>query len=164
MPYWNAHRHRMAPEVARIVAGEISSGGLRMLAGRTGTFVQTPHGIVVPIRVRGQDRTLELEVGRVINCSGPAHDFRQLENPLIGNLLEQGIMQPLQTGIGVDIAPNGALRDGAGTDSQRFYAIGPVRYGTLIETTAMPEIRAQAADLATTLASRFDSALSEVLQ
>jgi len=164
MPYWNAHRHRMAPEVARIVAGEISSGGLRMLAGRTGTFVQTPHGIVVPIRVRGQDRTLELEVGRVINCSGPAHDFRQLENPLIGNLLEQGIMQPLQTGIGVDIAPNGALRDGAGTDSQRFYAIGPVRYGTLIETTAMPEIRAQAADLAATLASRFDSARSEVLQ
>ena len=164
MPYWNAHRHRMAPEVARTVAGEISSGGLRMLAGRTGTFVQTPQGIVVPIRVRGEDRTLEIEVGRVINCSGPAHDFRQLENPLIGNLLEQGIMQPLQTGIGVDVAPNGALRDRVGTDSQRFYAIGPVRYGTLIETTAMPEIRAQAADLAATLASRYDEAFSQVLQ
>ena len=164
MPYWNAHRHRMAPEVARTIAGEISSGGLCMLAGRTGTFAQTKGGLRVPIRVRGKDRTLELEVGRVINCSGPAHDFRQLENPLIGNLLEQGIMQPLKTGIGVDIAPNGALRDGAGADSQRFYAIGPVRYGTLIETTAMPEIRAQAADLAATLASHFDSVLYEVLQ
>jgi hydroxyacylglutathione hydrolase len=74
------------------------------------------------------------------------------------------MMQPLQLGVGVDIAPNGALRDSAGADSQRIFAIGPVRYGTLIETTAMPEIRAQAQELATTLASRFDSALSGVLQ
>jgi len=164
MPYWNAHRHRMAPEVAKIVAGEISCGGLRMLAGRTGSVSQTNRGLVVPVRMRGEDRALELEVGRVINCSGPAHDFRQLDNPLIGNLLTQGMMQPLQLGVGVDIAPNGALRDSAGADSQRIFAIGPVRYGTLIETTAMPEIRAQAQELATTLASRFDSALSGVLQ
>ena len=164
MPYWNAHRHRMAPEVAKIIAGEISSGGLRMRAGRTGTLAQTNRGLRVPIRVRGEDRILELEVGRVINCSGPAHDFRQLENPLIGNLLEQGIMKPLQLGIGVDIAPNGALRGADGVDSSAVFCIGPVRYGTLIETTAMPEIRAQAQELAVTLASRFDSALCGVLQ
>ncbi len=164
MPYWNVHRHRMAPEVAKTIAGEISTGGLRMLAGRTGTFTQTGKGLRVPIRVRGENRTLELEVGRVINCSGPAHDFRQLENPLIGNLLAQGIMQPLPTGIGVDVAPNGALRDANGVGSSAVFCIGPVRYGTLIETTAMPEIRAQAAELAATLAACFDAPLPGVLQ
>ncbi len=164
MPYWNVHRHRMAPEVAKTIAAEISSGGLRMLAGRTGTFVQTDRGLRVPIRLRGDERTLELEVGRVINCSGPAHDFRRLENPLIGNLLAQGIMEPLQTGIGVDIAPSGALRDRDGVDSSTVFAIGPVRYGTLIETTAMPEIRAQAEELASLLVSRFPSTVAEMLQ
>ncbi|HTV92814.1 MAG TPA: FAD/NAD(P)-binding protein [Verrucomicrobiae bacterium] len=164
MPYWNVHRHRMAPEVAKTIADEISSGGLRMLAGRTGTIVQTDRGLRVPIRLRGEERTLDLEVGRVINCSGPAHDFRQLENPLIGNLLAQGIMEPLQSGIGVDIAPSGALRDRNGVDSSTVFAIGPVRYGTLIETTAMPEIRAQAEELASLLVSRFASTVSEMLQ
>jgi uncharacterized NAD(P)/FAD-binding protein YdhS len=135
-----------------------------MLAGRTGTFTQTDRALRVPIRVRGENRELELEVGRVINCSGPAHDFRQLENPLIGNLLAQGIMQPLATGIGVDIAPSGALRDRHGVDSSAVFAIGPVRYGTLIETTAMPEIRAQAEELATLLVSRCSSTTAGTLQ
>jgi uncharacterized NAD(P)/FAD-binding protein YdhS len=160
MPYWNVHRHRMAPEVAKTIADEISSGGLRMLAGRTGTFAQTERGLRVPIRLRGEERTLELEVGRVINCSGPAHDFRQLENPLIGNLLAQGLMHPLQTGIGVDVAPSGALRNGDGVDSTAVFAIGPVRYGTLIETTAMPEIRAQAEELASLLVARHQSTVA----
>jgi uncharacterized NAD(P)/FAD-binding protein YdhS len=164
MPYWNVHRHRMAPEVAKEIADEMSSGRLRMLAGRTGAFTQTDRGLRVPIRVRGENREVELEVGRVINCSGPAHDFRQLENPLIGNLLAQGIMQPLATGIGVDIAPSGALRDRHGVDSQAVFAIGPVRYGTLIETTAMPEIRAQAEELATLLVSRCSSTTAGTLQ
>jgi len=164
MPYWNAHRHRMAPEVAKTIAAEISSGGLRMLAGRTGTFVQKDRGLRVPIRLRGEERALALDVGRVINCSGPAHDFRQLENPLIGNLLVQGLMHPLPTGIGVDVAPSGALRDRAGIDSSVLFAIGPVRYGTLIETTAMPEVRAQAEELASLLVSRFHSSVAGMLQ
>jgi uncharacterized NAD(P)/FAD-binding protein YdhS len=153
MPYWNVHRHRMAPQVARTVAGEISSGTLRMLAGRTGVFAQCEDGFVVPVTLRQTHRTIELTVGRVINCSGPAHDVRLLENPLIGNLIEQGIMQPAEIGIGPDVAPSGALRDANGSDSMRVFAIGPVRYGTLIETTAMPEIRAQAEELATLLAA-----------
>ena len=164
MPYWNVHRHRMAPEVAEAIADQISSGRLRMLAGRTGVFAQTERGVRVPIRLRGDEQTLELEVGRVINCSGPAHDFRQLENPLIVNLLAQGLMQPLPSGIGVDVAPSGALRGGDGVDSPAVFAIGPVRYGTLIETTAIPEIRAQAEELASLLVSRFHSATAGMLQ
>jgi uncharacterized NAD(P)/FAD-binding protein YdhS len=164
MPYWNVHRHRMAPEVAASIAREISSGGLRMLAGRTGTFSQTGHGLRIPVRLRGEDRSIHLEVGRVINCSGPAHDFRKLDNPLIANLLEQGIMHPLRLGIGVDIAPSGAVRDARGNESARVFAIGPVRYGTLIETTAMPEIRVQAEELATLLISRYDAAAVAAFQ
>jgi len=154
----------MAPAVANVIAGEIARGTLRMLAGRTGTFEPVERGLRIPVRLRGQDRTMDLEVGRAINCSGPAHDFRMLENPLIGNLLEQRIMSPSRLGIGVDVAPDGALRDADGIASQRAFALGPVRYGTLIETTAMPEIRAQAEELAAHLVSRFSAATVGALQ
>ena len=55
---------------------------------------------------------------------------------------------PSPLNIGVAVAANGALIDADGQASQRLSAIGPVRYGTLIETTATPEIRTQAAELA----------------
>jgi uncharacterized NAD(P)/FAD-binding protein YdhS len=162
MPYWNVHRHRMAPEVAKSIADAISSGWLRMLAGRTGKIVATQQGLRVPIRLRGEERTIELEVGRAINCSGPAHDVRALADPLIARLIAQGIMRPSGLGIGADIASNGALRDAGGIDSRRVFAIGPVRFGTLIETTAMPEIRSQAKELAELLLAGFDACMSLV--
>ncbi|HTZ54265.1 MAG TPA: FAD/NAD(P)-binding protein [Candidatus Acidoferrum sp.] len=156
LPFWNIHRHRMAPEIAEFIAAEIAADRLRMVAGRTGTFAAHANGLRVPIALRGEDRTIELEVGRAINCSGPTHDFRLLDNPLIGNLLEQGTMQPSELEIGINVAPSGALRDAAGAEAERIFTIGPVRFGTLIETTAVPEIRAQAEDLANLIASRFD--------
>jgi uncharacterized NAD(P)/FAD-binding protein YdhS len=163
MPFWNIHRHRMAPEIAEFIAGEIDRGALCMLAGRTGTFEATPTGLRVPVALRGEDRTMQLEVGRAINCSGPTHDFRVLENPLIGNLLEQGVMHPTELGIGIEVAPNGALRDAAGAEASRIFAIGPVRFGTLIETTAIPEIRVQADELANLLAATFDLHVSKAV-
>lgn len=156
LPYWNVHRHRMAPEIADLITEEIDAGRLRMLAGRTGTFAASATGLRVPITLRGEGRTIELEVGRAINCSGPSHDFRVLDNPLIGNLIEQGVMRPSELGIGIDVASNGALRNTSGEDARRAFALGPVRFGTLIETTAVPEIRAQAQELAALLISRFD--------
>jgi uncharacterized NAD(P)/FAD-binding protein YdhS len=163
MPYWNVHRHRMAPEVAAAISDEISAGTLRMLAGRTGRFEATGTGLRVPIALRGEQRTIEIEICRAINCSGPAHDPRLLDNPLVGNLLAQGIMHVSELGIGINVAPSGALRDANNVDSQRAFSIGPVRYGTLIETTAIPEIRAQADELATSLAFSFDRTQGEAV-
>ena len=94
MPYWNVHRHRMAPEVAKIFAELIARDALRMLAGRTGEIVESTGGLNVPIRLRGEGETITVHAGRVINCSGPEHDFRKLDNPLIQRLLAQGLMSP----------------------------------------------------------------------
>jgi uncharacterized NAD(P)/FAD-binding protein YdhS len=148
MPYWNVHRHRMAPEVAKTLAELIARDGLRMLAGRTGEIVESSDGLKVPIRLRGSGDTIALHAGRVINCSGPEHDFRKLNNPLIQRLLAQGFMAPYPLNIGVQVSQDGALVGADGTPSERLYTIGPVRFGALIETTAIPEVRVQARDLA----------------
>lgn len=48
----------------------------------------------------------------------------------------------------LDVNEAGALLDVNGRPSQLLFALGPPRKGCLWETTAVPEIRAQAAELA----------------
>jgi uncharacterized NAD(P)/FAD-binding protein YdhS len=148
LPYWNVHRHRIPPESAKAIAELMAAGDLQMLAGRTGEIEAAGDGLRVPVKLRGSARTRTIAAGRVINCSGPQHDFRKLSNPLIRNMLEQGLMVPYPLNIGVRVAENGALVAADGSASHRLFSIGPARYGTLIETTAIPEIRVQARELA----------------
>jgi uncharacterized NAD(P)/FAD-binding protein YdhS len=155
LPYWNAHRHRIAPESAKEIAELLASGALRMLAGRSGDITAEGGILRVPIKLRGSADVVTVDAGRVINCSGPQHDFRELSNPLIERLLAQGLMVPNPLGIGVRVAENGALVSADGTASNRLFAIGPARFGTLIETTAIPEILEQAHELAETLHRAF---------
>ena len=151
LPYWNIHRHRMAPEIVRALADLISSGNLRMLAGRAGKIEAEERSLRVPIVLRGNSETLTVHAQRVINCSGPTNDVRKLENELIQSLLREGLMAPSPIKIGIAVAPNGALIDAQGQQSTRIFTIGPVRFGTLIETTAIPEIRTQVSELAEVL-------------
>jgi len=148
LPYWNVHRHRIPPESAKDIAELMASGELRMLAGRTGEIEVNECGLRVPIKLRGSSDVLALDAGRVINCSGPQHDSRKLANPLIQSLLVQGLMVPYPLNVGVQVAENGAFVGADGAPSTRLFSIGPARFGTLIETTAIPEIRVQARELA----------------
>jgi uncharacterized NAD(P)/FAD-binding protein YdhS len=147
MPYWNVHRHRMAPQVAKAIAQLLADGTLRMIAGRTGALSLSEAGIEVPVQPRGGGDPVTIAAQRVVNCSGPEHDVTKRTNPLLRRLVESGSLVPHPLRIGSRVASDGALIDATGTPSTRLYAIGPVRFGTLIETTAIPEIREQAHDL-----------------
>lgn len=162
MPYWDVHRHRMAPEVAATLTELIAAGSLRMLAGRTENVTAAGDAVRVSIRSRGSDARIAIEANRVVNCSGPEHDYAKLPNPLVRCLLENGHIAPHPLGIGLQVAPDGAMIAKDGTPSARIFALGPVRYGTLIETTAIPEIRLQIQELGERLAYGLpDTALAK---
>jgi uncharacterized NAD(P)/FAD-binding protein YdhS len=92
--------------------------------------------------------TLEtLRVNRVINCTGSETDCRRIEDSLISSLFLQGLVRPDPLFMGVDVAENGVLLDAHGRPSHSLFAIGPPGKGCLWETTAVPEIRTQAAQL-----------------
>ena len=148
LPYWNVHRHRMAPDVVKRLAALVACGDLEIVAGRTGPAAAHGDGLRLTVHERRSGSRRELSVGRIINCSGPIHDYTRLQNPLVKSLIAQGLIAPHPAGVGIRVASSGALLDAAGEASARLFAIGPVRFGTLIETTAIPEIREQAADLA----------------
>jgi uncharacterized NAD(P)/FAD-binding protein YdhS len=67
------------------------------------------------------------------------------------SLLEQGLLRPDPLGMGVDVSAEGAVLDAHGEPSRVLHALGPARKGGLWETTAVPELRGQAAALAARL-------------
>lgn len=146
-PYWEVQRHRMAPQVAETIAAMRAEGRLVLHAGRLLAVAPSPQGLCVRLRRRGEAEIEALEVQRVLNCTGPA-DVRHVDQPLLQSLLAQGLVRPDPLALGLETAFHGAVLNREGAVSQRLFTLGPLRKGMLWETTAVPEIRQQAAALA----------------
>lgn len=142
-PYWDVHRHRMAPQIGEMIQEARQDGSLRVHAGRIQQIVRGADALQIDVRLRSQ-RSLQLCVQRAINCTGAEQDFRRVESPLLRSLFRKGWLTPNPLGMGVRTNESGAILDW-------LYALGPMRIGGLLETTAVPEIRMQAAALAETL-------------
>jgi len=143
---WCVRRHRMPPQVAAMLAALIESGRLAVQGGSVELSAVGPHGLEA--RISGAPA---IEVGLAINCTGPGLDPQASHDPLIAQLLRDGHARRHPLGIGFDTAPDGAFRARDGRVSGHLFTLGPPRIGELYETTAIPEIREQARDLAATL-------------
>jgi uncharacterized NAD(P)/FAD-binding protein YdhS len=146
--YWDVHRHRMAPEIGAKVKALQDSGGLRVMAGRVGRIEVSRDGMAATVTPRGGGEQRRIEVGRVINCTGAEPRLSKLPNALIQSMLREGVMSEHPLGTGVLANRVGALVARDGSVSDRVYAVGPMRIGSLIESVAIPEIRRQAREVA----------------
>ncbi|HXY99671.1 MAG TPA: FAD/NAD(P)-binding protein [Stellaceae bacterium] len=152
-PWWDVHRHRLAPEIARRVDLLLRLGRLTVSAGRITAYRETAAGIEVDYRPARGDGIRRLGgIGRIINCAGPACDFDRIRNPLVQHLLQRGQARPDALRLGLDVTLHGALIARDGALSQRLYAVGPPTKGLFWEMTAVPDIRRQCELLATHLA------------
>ncbi|GAA2352374.1 FAD/NAD(P)-binding protein [Dactylosporangium salmoneum] len=133
--YWEVHRHRMAPGVAEQVQRMRATGALRITAGKIRAIRRGERGFVVTVG----DETWP--VGAIVNCTGPGG---AATTTLGRALLDDGLARRDATGIGLDVDGLGRLIDRGGEPSERLFAVGPTRRGAWWETTAVPEIRAQA--------------------
>jgi len=150
-PYWDVHRHRIAPRVADVVTKMLDSAQLTITAGRIGEYQALPDGVAVTICQRKTQANHILHVHRVVNCTGIAADYRRSPHPLITNLRSQGLIRPNAIGLGIDTDPYGALYTADGKVSTLLYTLGTPRQGDLWETIAIPELRGQAQELAAVL-------------
>src|SRR5207249_6401803 len=73
-PYWEVHRHRMAPENAKTIAELCGSGRLRIEAGRIVGVREGRSSIEVSVVRRGAGAARKFDVGLVVNCTGPEMD------------------------------------------------------------------------------------------
>ena len=152
-PWWDSHRHRMAPSVARRIAAALDDGRLEVVAGRVIEQVGEPGGATVAWRPRGSNGTVRRRFAEVVDCTGP----RQgpiARDPLLGALILSGVARPDAFGIGIEVSPTLRVRTASGAPHARgILAIGPITGALGWETYAVPEIRRQCARVACELAA-----------
>ncbi|HEU4809552.1 MAG TPA: FAD-dependent oxidoreductase, partial [Sphingomicrobium sp.] len=150
-PWWDIHRHRVAPEVGRQVDELLDQRRLEVIAGRLLSAKAQDGGIEVSIRKRGQDHPERL--GRfhyVFNCTGPLGDISRTRDPLLRDILDKGLASPDELAIGLEVDERS--RAGPG---ERLWALGTLSKGRYWEMIAVPDIRNQAAAVAEDIATEL---------
>ncbi|NHC12630.1 FAD/NAD(P)-binding protein [Motilibacter deserti] len=138
--WWDTHRHRMPSDSAEQLASVRARG-----------WVTVHAGCVADVRVVGPRLRVELADGRavvvdaVVDCTGRGTSAARSGDGLLADLLADGKARPGPLGIGLDVGPDGLLLDAQGRPDPRVVVVGAARQGAEWESTAVPEIRAQAA-------------------
>lgn len=135
--WWNALRHRSAPEIDEAIHARIDEGRIEIVAAD-----------VRSVSMRGQRIQIELgdgstrEVDQIVNCCGNQLVATQ---GLISELVDSGLLRRGPLGLGVSCDPKTLrLKNGVGEVQENLFGIGPILVGELFETTAIPEIRVEA--------------------
>lgn len=154
-PWWDVHRHRIAPDVAARIDRMITDGRLSVSAARVTGVRAVGRGaidrdrVVVDVLPPRATAPRGLVVDRVIDCSGPGHD--PARDPLTAPLLASGRarLEPLRMGLDLDAAGRVLAADGA--PDPALFVVGPPTRGTFWESIAVPDIRRRIEDVAVAL-------------
>lgn len=147
-PYWDVHRHRIAPEVAERLSTMQAAGRLLLRAGKIVDAAPRPGGVDVIWRPRGDDAPQQLRAARVVNCTGPLGDLGRVEDALLRDLVARGTIRADALSIGIDVDGQGRALKADGTPNPRLFVAGPMTRGAHWEIVAVPDIRRQVWDLA----------------
>lgn len=142
LPLWNVHRHRMAPEIAERIKAEQARGMLQLVSSR--------H-----MRCEVVDETLRVtmdgerfEPSRILNGTGLELNVARSSSTLLKQLMAHSQIEAHATGLGIAADPQfrawGALYP-------HMYVLGSLLTGQLLESTAVPELRVQAQQIAASL-------------
>ena len=152
---WNVVRHRIPPTVARQIETAQKENRLRILKGRLGEVQRRRQ------QDPGDDRFGERTAPRATErgIAGQLHRSprvarRRAGCPVSETSLNGGWFVPTSWTWESRSTPDFAVVDQHGQPSEYLFAIGPLLRGTLWETTAVPELRAQTHQVAQVLLAR----------
>lgn len=144
---WSVARHRSPPQNAAAVAEMLASGQVQLHIGRISAI--EPAGNCLRVLVRHSQMGEEwLTAQHVICCTGPLLDYARIDIPLVQSLRASGELTPDPLGLGMLTDAHGALLSASGQPSPTLFTLGPSRRPAYFESTAVPELRQQAAALA----------------
>ena len=114
----------------------------------------TEEGRRLRILARGSDAGPAVD--RILLATGPAED--PAANPFLAAAIGAGLLRPGPIGMGLDADPaTRRVRDATGTADLPIYTLGPLLRGVVWESIAIPEIRVQAAGIASEILAGRDT-------
>jgi uncharacterized NAD(P)/FAD-binding protein YdhS len=143
-PFWDVHRHRLAPAVHATLNRAIARGQLKVTRGRLESleFIAARRALRATLRQAAGRQMLEGAV--LINCTGPQTHPLRVANPLLRNAVAEGIAQSDALALGLATDPRSRVISRDGSAQRTLYALGTLARGSHWELTAVPEIREQA--------------------
>jgi len=144
--YWNVSRHRMPKQAADVLEDMQANEKLEVFGGRLLTIEPADGKFITTYRSDGIDKTVTTDA--VINCIGSQSNFQRIDSPLIKNLINSGSIKNDELSLGIAVDKKYCVVGADGKTSQKIRTLGTSMKGTLWETTAIPEIRHQAKELA----------------
>ncbi len=149
-PWWDVHRHRIAPGIAARLDALISADRLTLNAARIRSIVPEGDKVAVTFDLKGRIVPRTILADWLIDCTGPGHD--PARDPLTGPLVSTGRarLDPLRLGLELD--DSGRVLAADGTPDPTLMVLGPPARATFWETVAVPDIRKRIEVLVGTLA------------
>ena len=151
-PWWDVHRHRLAPAVAAKIEAMRERGQLDIVGGKPSSFEPARQGVDVTWRPRGTDETRTLHARRIVNCTGPQGDLARSTEALLRGLIADGHARADANRLGLDVDSQSRLIGAAGVAHPRLFGLGPMTRGAFWEIVAVPDIRTQVWTVARRLA------------
>ncbi len=151
-PWWDVHRHRLAPAVAAKIEAMVARGQLSIVGGKPSAYVPEGNGVAVTYRPRGADAETTLHVRRIVNCTGPQGDLARSSEPVLRSLIESGHARADPARLGLDVDAQSRLIGANGEAHPRLFGLGPMTRGAFWEIVAVPDIRTQVWTVARRLA------------
>jgi uncharacterized NAD(P)/FAD-binding protein YdhS len=153
---WDTARHRIPMHIHEKLVQLTETGALELNAGKLISITETGNAVKVRFVNHGSGETREITVSSVINCTGPATDLMKTDDNYLKRALQKGIIvqDALLLGILADPATF-CVCSNSFEPHDNLFTIGSLLKGVLWETTAVKELREQAAGLAAQLVRRI---------
>lgn len=157
-PYWDTHRHRLPVECASAISLLRDAGSLRVVRGHIRRVRQNRSWLTCELQSHSVRHPETLHADAIVLCTGPDPDPKRWNSPLIDQLMADGLASPETNGLGLRTSNAGLLIGRGAVVQHRLSTLGPLRRGSLWESTAVPEIAEQASVLGRHLADAGDRA------
>ena len=156
-PYWDVHRHRVAPDTYELFEKALRLKHIIPIAGRIRAIETVGEKMLITFQPRGHDTPEKLEVDRIINCTGPNSNPHLIDEPLIRQLILDNLVSIDDLGLGVRVDSDLAVLNESGKSSDWLSYVGPMLKANFWEATAVPELRLYASTLARKISAKFST-------
>lgn len=153
---WGVARHRFPTHIHDFIQQQRIDGKLKIISGKLLDINEKNNQVIVDYKNNRTKEIEQLEVGRVINCTGPESSIANLNNHFLNKCMQKGILTQDKFLLGINADPvTYELINNQGSKNENLFTIGSNLRGMFWESTAVGELRKQTQQLATTILSRI---------
>lgn len=143
LPWWNIHRHRVAPDVFGTFEKLVSEGTVRFHAGFLKSLGAEEDRLLAGYRIRGTGDIAEIRADWLVNCTGMERAGIS-HSPLLKEMSRFQLIAPDPLGLGIQVDAASEVTAPSRISPARLFSVGALTAGQFWEITAVPDIRVQA--------------------